>query len=164
MSKPILLVEDSPDDVFFMQRALKQAGCTESLHVVEDGQQALDYLAGRRNYADRHSHPLPAIILLDLKLPQVPGLDVLDWIRHEPSVATTPVIVLTSSRADSDIDAAQRRGANAFVVKPTSTQQRLEFAKHFVGFWLCFNEPTRASRATLPSSGATDCTLPSPAA
>ena len=147
-TKPILLVEDSPDDVFLLQRAFKQAGCTQPLHVVEDGQMAVDYLSGKDGFADRSRFPLPALILLDLKLPQMPGLDVLAWIRGRPDIASTPVVVLTSSRADSDIEEAQARGSNAFVVKPGSTEQRLELAKHLIGFWLNFNEPPRHCRAS----------------
>jgi DNA-binding response OmpR family regulator len=140
MTKTILLVEDSPDDVFLLQRAFKQAGYTQPLQVAADGQQAVDYLSGKKGFVDRAKYPLPAIILLDLKLPQMPGLDVLAWIRANKAVATTPVVVLTSSRQESDIVTAQQRGANAFVVKPTASDQRLEFAKHLIGFWLNFNE------------------------
>lgn len=146
MSKTILLVEDSPDDVFLMQRAFKQAGYTDPIQVAADGQQAIDYLSGRKPFADRTKYPLPALMLLDLKLPQMPGLEVLAWIRSNPAVATTPVVVLTSSRQESDIETAQRRGANAFVVKPTSTEQRLEFVKHLIGFWLNFNEAVHPAR------------------
>lgn len=147
MTKTILLVEDSPDDVFLLQRAFKQAGYTQPIQVAADGQQALDYLDGKKGFADRTKHPLPALVLLDLKLPQIPGLEVLAWIRSQPALATTPVIVLTSSRQESDIETAQRRGANAFVVKPASSDQRLEFVKHLVGFWINFNEPPQHARS-----------------
>ena len=143
MTKPILLVEDSSDDVFLMQRAFKQAGHTDPLLVVEDGQQAVDYLSGKKEFGDRKKFPLPALILLDSKLPQMPGLDVLAWIRSQPVIFGTPVVILTSSREDSDINTAQGRGANAFVVKPSSTEQRLQFVKHLIGFWLTFNEAPR---------------------
>lgn len=147
MTKTILLVEDSPDDVFLLQRAFKQAGYTQPIQVAADGQQAIDYLSGKKPFADRVKYPLPVLVLLDLKLPQVPGLEVLAWIRANKAVATTPVVVLTSSRQESDIATAQQRGANAFVVKPTSTDQRLEFVKHLIGFWLNFNEPPQHARA-----------------
>ncbi len=147
MTKTILLVEDSPDDVFLLQRAFKQAGYTQPIQIASDGQEAVDYLSGKKPFADRAKYPFPALVLLDLKLPQMPGLEVLAWIRSTAAVATTPVVVLTSSRQESDIETAQRRGANAFVVKPASSDQRLEFVKHLIGFWLNFNEPPQHARS-----------------
>jgi two-component system, response regulator len=141
MNKTILLVEDSPDDVFLMQRALKVAAFQGNLQVVGDGQAAVDYLAGEKTFADRAKFPLPDVVLLDLKLPHIPGLDVLAAIRGRLGLHTLPVVVLTSSRQESDIVTAYERGTSAFVVKPTSTDERTEFVRHLVGFWLKFNEP-----------------------
>src|ERR1700679_3895436 len=92
----ILLVEDDPNDVFLMQRALKRAEITNPLQVATDGQQAIDYLSGTGKFSDRTQYPLPDLIFLDLKLPYKSGFDVLEWIRSQPALASTSVIILTS--------------------------------------------------------------------
>src|SRR4051812_28005161 len=96
-SGTILLVEDNEDDVFLMTRALKAAGIANPLQIVEDGQQAIDYLKGAGRFADRNTYPMPAIVFLDLKLPIMMGLEVLEWIRGEPGLSDIVVVVLTSS-------------------------------------------------------------------
>jgi len=141
MGDTLLLVEDAEDDVLFMKRALKKAGITNPLQVVGDGQEAIDYLAGKGRFAERRQHPLPLLVLLDLKLPQVPGLDVLKWIREHDRLEPLPVIVLTSSRESQDIDEAYRRGANAYLVKPNNSDQLLEMVKGLEEFWLKLNQP-----------------------
>lgn len=136
----ILLVEDNEDDIFFMKRALKAAGIRNLLHTVEDGQQALDYLAGRGEFGDRVAYPVPSIIFLDLKLPMKGGLDVLAWIREQPDLENIVVVVLTSSNEPSDLKEAYRLGANSYVVKPPTAGQLIELAKAFKWYWLEFNE------------------------
>lgn len=136
MNRTILLVEDSPDDVFFLQRAFKRAEIKNPLQVVKDGQQALGYLGGFAEYADREKHPLPCLVLLDLKLPYVPGLDVLKWIRSRTDLQTLPVIIFTSSSERSDVDRAYRLGANSFLVKPSDAEQLVGLAKSFAEYWL----------------------------
>jgi len=136
----ILLVEDNEDDVFLMKRALQTAGIVNPLHVVEDGQQAVDYLSGEGIFADRLSHPLPAVIFLDLKLPILLGLEVLAWIRSQPELANTVVVVLTSSNEPTDLKEAYSLGANSYVVKPPTANQLLELAKAFKWYWLEFNQ------------------------
>src|SRR6185369_15415772 len=116
--KTILQVEDDPNDVFFLQRALKKAGVLNPIQVARDGQEAIDYLQGVGKFADREQFPLPALILLDLKLPLVMGLDVLKWIRQEAGL-TVPIVLLTASAQESDIAAAYCLGANGFLVKPS---------------------------------------------
>src|SRR5438105_2103316 len=101
-SGTILLVEDSADDVFFLQRALKKAQIENPLQVVVDGQQALDYLGGVGNYSNRKEFPLPCLLLLDLKLPRVNGFEVLGWIRQQASLSSLPVVILTSSGEQRD--------------------------------------------------------------
>jgi CheY-like chemotaxis protein len=120
-SRTILLVEDNEDDVFLMKRALRGAGINNPLQIAEDGQAAIDYLAGAGAYADRTLHPLPMIVFLDLKLPYKSGHEVLEWIRQEPHLKTLVVIVLTSSSEKVDLDHAYKLGANSFVVKPPTT-------------------------------------------
>jgi CheY-like chemotaxis protein len=138
---PLLLVEDSEDDVFLMTRALKSAAVELPLQVVEDGRRALDYLSGAGAYSDRRAYPLPALIFLDIKLPQVSGLEVLRWIRENPHLRRTVVIVLTSSNYPEDVRQAYNLGANSYIVKPAKFQQLVEFVKAFKTYWLFCNRP-----------------------
>src|SRR4051812_17763959 len=110
-SATILLVEDDPNDVFFIQYAFEQAGIRNPTRVAENGQEAIDYLAGNGKFADRSQYPTPAIVLLDLKLPMVMGLDVLRWIKGRPELHTLLVIVMTSSKDPNDICEAYQLGA-----------------------------------------------------
>jgi CheY-like chemotaxis protein len=136
---PILLVEDNPDDVFFMQRACKSAGVTNPLQVAEDGNKAIDYLSGAGKFDDRTAYPLPCLMLLDLKLPGKSGLDVLGWVREQREFTTRVVIVLTTSREPRDIHEAYRLGANAYLVKPTSPSQLSELMVAIKTFWIDHN-------------------------
>ncbi|MDB6110046.1 MAG: response regulator receiver protein [Pedosphaera sp.] len=122
----LLLVEDNQDDVFLMKRAMSKANPDLRMHVASDGQEALDYLAGVGNYADRASCPLPQCIFLDLKLPFVHGFEVLEWIRNRPSLAHITVFVLTSSPEDRDLQRAKELGAKAYLVKPPTPQMLLQ--------------------------------------
>ena len=114
----ILLVEDNEDDVFLMRRALDEARVTAGLQIVEDGQQAVDYLSGAGKYSNRSQYPLPKLVFLDLKLPLKSGHEVLTWIREQPDFESLVVIVLTSSDQPSDIRISYRLGANSYLVKP----------------------------------------------
>src|SRR5438105_4593110 len=116
--KPILYAEDEENDAFFMQRAFQQAGILNPLVVVADGKRAIDYLSGGGPYANRDEHPLPCLVLLDLNIPIKSGLEVLKWIRSQPSLSTLPVVVVTSSTQDSDIHRAYIMGTNSYLVKP----------------------------------------------
>jgi len=139
--RTILLVEDNEDDVFFMHQAKTEAGITNPMHVAEDGRQAIDYLEGRGKFANRAKYPLPFLVLLDLKLPLVLGLDVLKWIRERSELKTILVVVLTSSREARDIDAAYRLGANSYLVKPPTAQMLTELVKSIGDYWMVRNEP-----------------------
>lgn len=144
--KPILLVEDDQNDVFFLQYAFETAGVANPLQVVPDGQEALQYLAGKGRYADRLRFPLPCLVLLDLKLPVKMGTDVLRWIRTQPQLSNLLVVVLTSSSDASDVDMAYECGAQSYLVKPLSLEKRLEMARAIKSYWLELNEfPTLAS-------------------
>lgn len=136
----ILLVEDNEDDVFLMKRALKSAGIVSPLQVVEDGQKAIDYLEGVGAFAVRTAHPLPALIFLDLKLPLVRGLDVLEWLRGDDRFKSIIVVVLTSSEEPSDLSNAYKLGANSYLVKPPTPEQLEELAKAFKLYWLEYNK------------------------
>jgi DNA-binding response OmpR family regulator len=139
MNRTILLVEDSEDDVFFMKRALKHAGIANPVQVVSDGQAALDYLAGQNGFSDRDQFPVPSLVLLDLRLPLVPGMEVLKWIRSESQLTGLPVIVLTSSKHDMDVASAYSLGANAFLVKPSDSKELVSMVKAIGDFWLIYN-------------------------
>ena len=139
MNRTILLVEDSDDDVFFMKRALKHAGIAHPVQVVTDGQAALDYLSGQNGYTDRERFPFPSLVLLDLRLPLVPGMEVLKWIRSEPQLTGLPVIVLTSSKHEMDVANAYSLGANAFLVKPSDSKELVSMVKAIGEFWLTYN-------------------------
>jgi CheY-like chemotaxis protein len=137
----LLLVEDNEDDVFLMLRALKSSGIDLALQVVADGQEALEYLSAEGKYADRSLYPLPLVIFLDIKLPQMSGLEVLRWLRAQPELRRTLVIMLTSSNHPGDVREAYELGANSYVVKPASFQQLVSFAKAFKEYWLVCNRP-----------------------
>lgn len=136
--KTILQVEDDPNDVFLLQHATKMAGVTNPIQVATDGQQAIDYLKGVGKFANREKFPMPCLVLLDLKLPHVMGLNVLQWIRQQTGDALV-VVVLTASREDADIAAAYRLGANGFLVKPTQASKLVEMVKAIKDFWLTHN-------------------------
>jgi DNA-binding response OmpR family regulator len=136
--KTILQVEDDPNDVFFLQHAMKKAGVANPIQVVNDGQEAIDYLRGAGKFANRDKFPLPSLVLLDLKLPYVMGLDVLKWIREQPGM-TMVVLLLTASGEEADVVAAYRLGANGFLVKPSEASKLEDMVKAIRDFWLTYN-------------------------
>lgn len=138
----ILLVEDNEDDAFFMKQALKDADIINPLREVEDGQQAIDYLSGTGQYADRAKFPLPTVVFLDLKLPLKSGHEVLQWIRAQPQFKKLVVIVLTSSSEPVDLNRSYQLGANSFVVKPPTPPELLKLAEAFKLWWLRQNRVT----------------------
>lgn len=136
----ILLVEDDANDVFLMQRAFRKVELPNPLHVVGDGDEAVDYLGGTGRYADRSAHPLPALVLLDLKLPRKGGLEVLEWLRKQPSLKRLPVVVLTSSKEPGDVNRAYDLGANSYLVKPLGFDSLLDLVRSLNLYWLNLNE------------------------
>jgi DNA-binding response OmpR family regulator len=134
-NRTLLLVEDDKDDVFFMRRALSKAGFECPVHVVEDGESAISYLAELAPSDDDGVSPGPTLVLLDLKLPRKNGLEVLEWIRARPGFAAVVVIVLTSSRHNKDIVAAARLGANSFLVKPPNVDQLCRLMRAVKDYW-----------------------------
>jgi CheY-like chemotaxis protein len=137
----ILLVEDDADDAMLIQRAMSKADLTAPIHRVEDGEAACNYLAGHGRYADRAKHPLPTLILLDIKLPRRSGLEVLRWVRASPALAKVVIVMLTSSREHKDIDEAYACGANSYLVKPISPAGMQDLIKTLGLYWLSHNEP-----------------------
>jgi len=125
----ILLAEDDENDVFFMRRALQKSEVEFAVQVVTDGQQAVDYLSGGGKFGNREQHPLPSVILLDLKMPFLDGFEVLTWLRSQPSFNGVPVAVLTSSAEDRDRRRARELGARAYFVKPPKPETILEIMR-----------------------------------
>ena len=142
--KTILQVDDDPNDVFLLQHALRKAWVANPVQVVGDGQQAIDYLQGAGEFADRAKFPFPCLVLLDLKLPFVMGLDVLRWIRQQPGMVLT-VLMLTASGSEADIVEAYRLGANAFLTKPSEASKLEEMVRAIKEFWLTHNTLPQAS-------------------
>lgn len=140
-AEPILLVEDNPSDVALTQRALQRACVANKLVVVEDGQEALDYLLGGGLHADRDVSKLPAMILLDLKLPKVDGLEVLRRIRANKNTRRLPIVILTSSKEEQDLAAGYDLGANSYVRKQVDFAQFDTAIKQLAAYWLALNEP-----------------------
>ena len=137
MRGPVLLVEDDENDIFFMTDAFKKTGI-DDVKFARNGQEVIDYLRKARDRAQRDSFPMPELIMLDLKLPYVMGLDVLKCVRQEMRLAVA-VVILSASREDVDVSAAYQLGANAYLVKPSDTQKLLEMVKCVKLFWLQLN-------------------------
>jgi len=131
----LLLVEDDPNDVHFFHRGLEKAGLADGLQVAEDGEEAIAYLEGRGSYGNRAEYPLPALIVLDLKLPKRGGLEVLRWLRRESSLREIPVIILTSSQEASDIARAQELGVMAYHIKPVEFKDTCNLVKSLGLHW-----------------------------
>ncbi len=140
-NKIILLVEDNPDDVELTLRALKKNNVVNDIVVVRDGAEALDYLYGSGKYAGRDTSVLPTVILLDLKLPKVDGLEVLKRVRAEESTRLLPVVILTSSDEEQDMIDSYNLGANSYVRKPVEFNQFAEAVSQLKLYWLLLNEP-----------------------
>jgi two-component system response regulator len=146
-TKVILLVEDNPDDEALTLRALKKNNIKNDVMVARDGAEALDYLFGTGKYAGRDTALLPQVVLLDLKLPKIEGLEVLRRVRADERTKLLPVVILTSSNEDQDRIAGYGLGANSYVRKPVDFSQFLEAARQLGLYWLVLNEapPVRRS-------------------
>ena len=139
MMRPILVVEDNEDDVLFLKRTMGQIGLLNPIDVVRDGESAIEYLRNVATNSDLEIFPMPSLVLLDLKLPIVPGLEVLRWIRQQDELKTLIVVILSSSNLDSDIALAYRLGANSFLVKTSSSDQLRKMMRMVKEYWLELN-------------------------
>jgi two-component system, response regulator len=139
--RAILLVEDNPSDIKLTKRALERNQITNELIVAEDGGEALDYLFGAGKHADRDVREIPAVVLLDLKLPRIDGLEVLNKIRANELTRLIPVVVLTSSDQEEDIVTSYKLGANSYIRKPVDFEQFAEAVRTLGLYWLLLNEP-----------------------
>jgi len=142
--KPILLVEDNPKDVELTLAALSRSMLANEVVVVRDGVEALDYLGRRGKYAER-APGNPAVVLLDLKLPKIDGLQVLDQIKKDGLIRQMPVVMLTSSREECDLISSYQLGVNAYVVKPVKFEEFVSTISDLGVFWAVLNEPPPGS-------------------
>lgn len=140
-SVEILLAEDNPNDVELTLLALKDNNLTNPVYVVRDGEEALEFIFATGAYADRRNVEKPRVILLDLKLPKVDGLEVLRQIKSDPRTRTIPVVVLTSSREERDIVESYNLGVNSYIVKPVDFEQFTQAVRHLGLYWLLLNQP-----------------------
>jgi CheY-like chemotaxis protein len=147
MSKVILLVEDNPSDEKLTVRAFSKSNIANEIVVARDGVEALDYLFGTGKYAGRDTSKTPAVILLDLSLPRIDGLEVLRSLRADERTRLLPVVILTSSKEEADVVRGYSLGANAYVRKPVDFVEFAEAAKTLGLFWLLLNEPIPARHA-----------------
>jgi CheY-like chemotaxis protein len=138
--KPILLVEDNPRDIELTLVAFEKSRLANEVVVVRDGVEALDYLSRRGNSEAGARRSLPVVVLLDIKLPKLDGLEVLERIRKDPDTRTLPVVMLTSSREEQDLVRSYNLGVNAFVVKPVGYREFLEAVRDLGVFWAVLNE------------------------
>lgn len=135
-SLPILVVEDEETDAVLLSLAFKRAGVRNPVHFTVDGAAALDYLAGQGPYANRTQYPLPALVLLDLKLPRKSGFEVLEWARQQPQFTALPIVIYTSSHLGTDRDRARQLGATDYVVKPANVTAMAQLAIELTQRWL----------------------------
>ena len=139
----ILLVEDNPNDEELMLRALKKHNLANRVHVARDGAEALEFIFATGAYTDRKVENSPKVILLDLKLPKVDGLEVLRSIKSDERTKMTPVVVLTSSKEDRDVVESYKLGVNSYIVKPVDFDKFLQAVSQLGLYWLLLNQPPR---------------------
>ena len=139
MNRPVLLVEDNDDDVFLVTHAFKKAGVQHPLAVAQDGQEAIDFLV--EAFKDSSCEKVPALILLDLKMPKVNGIEVLKKIKTDTRTKTIPIVILTSSREDPDIQACYELGVNSYVVKPVDFEAFVKSVNDLGLYWMLLNQP-----------------------
>ena len=137
----ILLAEDHEEDVILIRRSFAKANFLNPLNVVSNGEEAIAYLKGEGQYADRRQFPMPDLLLLDLKMPRKNGFEVIAWVRQQPSLRTLPIVVLTSSDEVSDVTRAYELGANSFLVKPADFSTFVEMSQALKGYWLWLSNP-----------------------
>jgi CheY-like chemotaxis protein len=132
----ILIVDDSEDDVLLFQQAFRRAALDYEIVAVRDGEEAMEYLGGRPPYEDRAKHPLPHLLVLDLKMPRANGFQVLAWLQDQPDLRGLPVVVLTGSDRQTDMEEARKLGAQEYQVKPIGISELVNLARHLSSRWL----------------------------
>jgi CheY-like chemotaxis protein len=141
----ILIVEDSQHDLELALRALKKANLANNIHVARDGVEAMDFIFCEGPHADRKIENGPKVILLDLKLPRVEGLEVLKRVKNDPRTQSIPVVMLTSSKEQSDVLSSYHLGVNSYIVKPVNFDNFVKAVQDLGMYWLLLNEPPRAA-------------------
>jgi CheY-like chemotaxis protein len=142
----LLIVEDDDNDYFFLERALVSAKFEVQIHRACDGLEAIEYLAGENDFADRENHPLPHLMVLDLKMPRKDGFEVLSWMREQAELGTLPVVVFSSSEEPGDVDNAYSLGASGYLVKPSSSSSYPEIVRKLKEFLVNGGEQTPIER------------------
>jgi CheY-like chemotaxis protein len=137
----VLLVENEKNEALFLHRVLSRSGWVNFIRTVHDGEEAVCYLQGLEKYADRHSYPLPDVIVTDLKMSGMGGMGVLKWLKSHPNFFVIPIIVLTDSQSSSDIQTAYALGVNAYMVKPVNPDQFEEMVKDTLAYWASCRTP-----------------------
>jgi two-component system response regulator len=138
----ILLVEDSADDAMLTIRGLKKSGLANTIHHVVDGSEALDYIYCKGAYAGRNDRQHPKLILLDLKMPKISGIEVLEKIKSDPDLRNIPVVMLTSSKEDPDIKKCYSLGVNSYIVKPVDSENFFKAMQGLWLYWMILNQPS----------------------
>ena len=137
----ILLAEDNADHIILIKRAFVQARLINPVQVVSDGEETIAYLGGRGKYADRKQYPMPALLLLDLKMPNKDGFEVLEWLRHQPELRGLRVVVLTTSDRIYDVQRAYELGAHSFLTKPLDVRDFVLLGPAIKGYWVWTTDP-----------------------
>ncbi|HTD88931.1 MAG TPA: response regulator [Candidatus Binatia bacterium] len=137
----ILLAEDNDDHVVLIKRAFKQARFLNPLQIVQDGAEAIAYLNGDGKYADRNHYPMPGLLLLDLKMPNKNGFEVMEWIRNQPALSHLKIVVLTTTDRVFDVQRAYELGARSFLVKPLDFRDFVQLGPALKGFWIWTSDP-----------------------
>jgi CheY-like chemotaxis protein len=141
MPTTILVAEDDAEDAFLLERAFARAGVGARMDFVHDGAEAIEYLRGDDRFKDRKAHPLPHLMLLDLKMPKVDGFDVLRWLQNQPGLKRLVVTVLSSSTEPRDINLAYDLGAKSYLVKPSVSDDLFDLVRRIQSYWCEVNQP-----------------------
>lgn len=132
---PILVLEDNEDDAKLLIKALQKNGIDTPVVILPDGVEGAAYLAGQGKYSDRRRYPLPCVLIVDIKMPRMGGLEFLDWLKANPGFQVIPTLVLSSSQVESDVSRAYRSGANSYMVKPTNFADLQDLVKVIADYW-----------------------------
>jgi CheY-like chemotaxis protein len=143
----VLLAEDDPDDILLTQIAFEKARLANPLMIVRDGEEAISYLKGEGQFADREKFPLPILLLLDLKMPKINGFQVLEWMQTQPELSHIPVAVMTSSDSDPDMARANQLGASSYLIKPPDAEALLALVQRLHAYWLIVDERSLCAAA-----------------